>query len=259
MLSPARAALLALVLSLLAAPGALAMSFTLDVEGDLVGAQVLNPLGQLTPENDQGIQNWSLSQPVFVFDDAPLGLVDPEGLATAKINSWTVSLKTDPFVTNNINVTNTSAFTQIFIATVTLPIPAFDYSEVVFSSVGVTATDSDGDGSLLVDIDGGIPFYRGRVDGVTLLPLTPPAVPITTADCSPFASPGCTATSSDGVASMAVPFDTANEIEIILRFSLSPGDSVGITSRFEIVPEPTTGMLLGLGLTGLAATGRRRR
>jgi hypothetical protein len=69
---------------------------------------------------------------------------------------------------------------------------------------------------------------------------------------------GCTATSSNGIASQAAGPGVANQIGITLTFTLSPGDSAGITSRFEIVPEPSTVLLGGMGLLGLWITGRRR-
>jgi PEP-CTERM motif len=50
------------------------------------------------------------------------------------------------------------------------------------------------------------------------------------------------------------------DIGIRIRFALGPGDRAGITSVFNIeaVPEPTTAMMLSLGLVGLAITGHRR-
>jgi hypothetical protein len=79
-------------------------------------------------------------------------------------------------------------------------------------------------------------------------PIFPGTLPITTADCFP-SFPGCSATSSNGVASLGVTPGVASVIGLTLTFQLSPGDSVGITSRFEIVnvPEPATGALLALG------------
>ncbi len=106
---------------------------------------------------------------------------------------------------------------------------------------------------------------RGRVNNATLLTLDPAILPITTADCTPYANQaGCTATAADGVASLAVAPDVANDLQIILRFASSLGDSVGITSRFEVastqssIPEPSTASLLGIGGALLGGIRRRR-
>lgn len=225
---------------------------SLDLESDPSLQIVPNSLGTGIPEDEDGVRRWSL--------DDPYAILDNDGEQWGTIDAWSVELKEDPFVVNNINITNTTAFNVVYIASVVMPIPAFAYDEIVFSSVGVTATDSNGNNVLLVDLNDSLPFYRGRVNGVTMLPLTPPAIPITTADCSPTPNQaGCTATSATGVASLPVAPDVATEIEILLRFVLSPGDSVGITSRFEIIPEPTTGLLLGLGMAALAVARRRSR
>ena len=214
----------------------------------------LSGLGTLTAPNAEGVAFWSLDQPTSIVEG---------GQAVARIDSWNIALKEDPFVQNNVNVTNTSAYTQVYIVSVAMPIPAYGYDKVIYSSVGVTATDGDGNNALLIDV-AGASFYNGRVDNISKLTLDPPNLPITTADCTPFPNtPGCTATSSIGVASQAVTSGVAHELQIILRFALSPGDAVGITSRFEIasstapVPEPTTASLLGLGLALLASSRRR--
>lgn len=217
-----------------------------------VTLQELSGLGTLTPANADGVAFWSLDQPVSILE---------AGQAIARIDSWDVELKEDPYVRNNVNVTNTSAFTQAYIVTVAMPIPPYSYDRVINSSLGITATDSDGNDALLINL-AGANFYRGRVDNVTKLTLDPANLPITTADC-PYPAPGCTATTSLGVASLAVTRDVADLIEIILRFALSSGDSVGITSRFEItsstaaIPEPGTAALVALGVALLAASRRR--
>ncbi|MGH9203114.1 MAG: hypothetical protein ACRD2A_17955, partial [Vicinamibacterales bacterium] len=169
--------------------------------------------GYTGPPDENGVARWWLGA-----TEANPYSITIDGQELGRITNWTASLKEDPFVTNNINITNTTAFNIVYIASVIMPIPAFAYDEIVFSSVGVTATDSNGDNIMLVDEDGGLAFYRGRVNGVTLLSLTPPAIPITTADCSPTPGvAGCTATSAVGVASQATPAGVANNIEIILR------------------------------------------
>ena len=211
-----------------------------DVLGGDPSTQV-NGLGTATALGD--VITWTLTEAAVI-----------EGVT---IDSSSASMKEDPFVTNNIVVTNNTGATQTFIATVLLPIPAFNYDEVVFSSLGVTATDSNGDGTLNFAQSGATPIYQGTVNGSTVLPLNPLINPITLADCLPSFN-GCSATSSNGIASQAAGPGVATQIGITLTFTLSPGDSAGITSRFEIVPELSTVLLGGMGLLGLWITGSRR-
>lgn len=213
-------------------------TITFDVGGG--GGVQVNSMG--TGVDTGAVRTWTLNGPTTL-----------EGVS---IDSWSVQLKEDPYVTNNIVVTNTTAFTQTFVATVLLPIPAYAYDQVISSSVGITTTDSNGNGVLSFANNGATPIYQGTVNGVPVLTLNPPGLPLTTASC-PVAFPGCSATSATGVASLFVPAGSATSIGITLTFDLSPGDSAGITSRFEIVPEAGTAALLGLGILGLAAKRRR--
>ena len=225
--------------------GAGAASASHVVWFDVVGGEsggYLDELGSETSTPD-GVNTWSLDDPLVL-----------EGI---EISSWSAAGKPDPYVTNNIVVTNTTGSTQTFIATVLLNIPAFAYDEIVFSSVGVTVTDSNGNNVLSFAQNGATAIYQGLINGSTALNLTPPNVPLTTADCSPFPNTnGCSATDSAGVVSQPSGPGIATQIGITLTFDLSAGDSAGITSRFEIVPEPGTAALLLIGLLGLAI--RRR-
>lgn len=214
--------------------------FELHVDGNLVqdglaGLPVVQTYNPTT--SDWG---WELTAPVNGGDFT--------------IESWSSTYELDPFVTNNVVLTNNTPNPQAYIISVAIPIPAFGYQQVVASSVGVTATDSNGNNSLSVTSTA---LYTGTVNGNPVLTLLDP-VSLTTANCLPFPGPGCTATTSDGVLSQAVAPGVATQIGITLAFTLSPGDSIGITSRFEIVPEPMTLVLMGGGLIGLAAAGRRR-
>ena len=179
------------------------------------------------------------------------------------INSWTVTARESypspgPSLSNNINLTNTDVVAHVYLATVVLPIPAAPYDQVVNNSVGATFTDSNSNNSLLLQEDGGFAMYRAQINGTTVLSM--PLGPATTANCSPNPStPGCSGTISNANAFLSVPAGSATSIAILLRFSLSPGDSVGFTDRLQIAPEPYTGAMLSFGLLALGVAGRRRR
>jgi hypothetical protein len=179
-------------------------------------------------------------------------LTAPVDGGTFTIDTWSAVYDTDPFVTNNIALTNNSLVAQTFIISVAIPIPAFAYDQAIANSVGITATDSNGNGLLSVT---SAALAEGQVNGTTVLSMLDP-LSLTQANCS-FVGPGCTAIAVENVPSQLLPAGSATLLGLKLTFTLSPGDSVGITSRFEIVPEPGTALLVGLGALGLGLVRRR--
>jgi hypothetical protein len=239
----------ALWLSLVAAGPSLAVSFTIQMGED---APIdLAPSGNYYTDAESGITFWWLQ----TDDDLP---VDPSNPYTEipglTITGMNAALKEDPFVTNNISFTNTTAFTQTFTITVSLPIPAFAYDATIGSSVGVTVTDTIG-GSVSASSVFPEGIYSGQVNGVTILTLMSDP---TSVSC---ASLGCSSTLPDnsGVPQLGAGPGAATSIGIQLKFTLSAFDQVGITSRFEIInaPEPTSAVLIGAGLLALALRLRR--
>lgn len=170
------------------------------------------------------------------------------------VSDWTLSYDNDPFVTNNITVTNVSLVTQTFVATVLLPISPFGYN-VHRGSVGVSTTDSNGDGVLTFASVVPTGLHQGTINGATQLELLDP-IALNIASCGSI--PGCTAVASQSIAYAPVGPGVATQIGLILQFNLSPGDSASLTSRYEIAPEPTTLTLALAGLAGLGVLGRRR-
>lgn len=263
-------------LALLLAPqGSPAMSFSFST--DLVqgaGDLLLNAFGDITQSGQ--VMTWTLNEeglgfdgqgdpdgtPVYVFDtlvgDTLLAL-DPSNplteAAVGRINFWQSDLKVDPFVTNNFNFTNTSGGTALVNFSTTLPIPGgFDYTQIVDSSIGITVTDSNGNAVATVTENGSNPIYSGRINNVEHLALLSDPYSL---GCS-VSFPGCSGSDSENQSpDPLAAVGNATEISIWVQLLLSPGDTVGVTSRFEIVPEPGTALLLGLGLGGLALVGRR--
>ncbi len=169
--------------------------------------------------------------------------------------TWDMTVDTDPFVNGVFGLTNVSGMTQTFILNVTLPIaPPVTPSSLIGGSVGGSVTDVNGGGGTVANA-GAAPLFDGLIDGVS-------ALPIITAPFSfsaPF--PGGTANipaTNVGLPGPTIPGPAAlSTIGINHTFTLTPGDTVSLTSFFQVViPEPAS---LGLLACGSVLIGLRRR
>jgi hypothetical protein len=158
----------------------------------------------------------------------------------------------DPYVLGGLSVTNNAAFTQSFMFTFSAPVspaltPASNYSGSVSGSYTVDGTAGS------VTTTGMMPLYMGRIDGADILPLYPA-----------MQSWGSAAGESGSILAEEIPYLSAtgpavlSDIEIIIRFTLTPGETATLNGNFfvEPIPEPATMALLGLGAVLL---GRRKR
>jgi hypothetical protein len=160
----------------------------------------------------------------------------------------------DPFVLNNILVKNTTESTQIFSAFVGLP-TTFGAPNLISGNITTSVIDGGTDGATVATVSP-TAIYQAQIDGVT----------VSTLQNDPFSlvappTGSNSASASFGPTVSAIPVNS--NIGIQLRFSLTPGDTAAILSRFDVVevPEPASAGFIGLGLaliTRLAGRPRRR-
>jgi hypothetical protein len=238
-----------LALWLVWASSASAVSITVQVGS----ADAVDVAGVGSIEDFGDFQFWQLPTTDANGDPLPYNAIS--GASILQLNAL---LKEDPFVTLNFTVINNTAFTQTYTFTVSLPVaPPFPFNATIASSVGVTVTDSDPafDGSVTAQNVAPEGIYSGQVNGATVLTLMPNP---TTVSCA-IAPRGCSTTLADnsGLPSLPAGPGVATSIGIQIKLTLTAGDQVGVTSRFEIVPEPTVAALLGVGLVALVIARRR--
>lgn len=171
--------------------------------------------------------------------------------ASASVSlDFQLTLKEDPFCTSNFQLTNTSGALGLYSTSLTLavtPVAApSNYQGGVSGSIGDNSLTFDG--AQLTAFPGA--FYTALVDGLPFQQLYPAGSTVT----EPFGglTADLPAQNFAGAGGPAV----AGTIGITNTFSLTADDSVGMVSRFDIVPAPGAAAMFGLaGLVGL----RRRR
>jgi hypothetical protein len=158
----------------------------------------------------------------------------------------------DPFVLNNILVTNTTNSTQIFSAFVGLP-TTFPAPNRISGNVRTSVIDGGLDGATVATV-GGQALYQAQIDFAT----------VATLQNDPFsvsASVGGSNTDAESFGPTANSIPVTSNIGIQLRFTLTPGDTAAILSRFDVIPEPASAALIGIGLAMISVIsdrGKRR-
>ena len=168
---------------------------------------------------------------------------------------WSGSFDSDPVISSSFSVTNLLASTQSFsitVSTVTGPIGA--PATVTGGSAQGGVTDTNGDGATLSTTGAEAALYTALLDGLDFQPLyvDPSSVTVgafLSGNLSPFESFGVPIPSFPGPA-------VASTIGIRFQFDLTGFDRATASGTFvvEPVPEPSTALLLCLGLVVLART-----
>lgn len=215
---------------------------------------------QLSWQNAQGqTVTWNGSQSGTPTGEGQEEAFIGQQVANTWVLAWDATADADPFVNGFFSIQNNSAVTQTYTFTVTLPIaPPVVPVSTIGGSIGVTVTDTNGNGVAAVGSAGAGFVFNAANDGATTLQLLGPGFALS----APFAGGSATASASAGLPGGTIASLAANgSISITHTFTLTPGDAVGLTSFYLVnaVPESGTLALFGAGALGLLRFGRRRR
>ncbi len=183
---------------------------------------------------------------------------------------WSITVNPDPSITSTFTLTNISGVTQNFIMNVTLPIAALGPTTVQGGYFGGNAgdpipgtqyTDVNGNSDVTLATVGTNPFYQALVNGIVSQSLGSfPFPPGLNANGGPGIF-GNLSQQSWGTPIPSAPFGPASgNIQIKWQFSLTAGDSVSTKGFFQVehaTPEPSSVLLVGLGLAGLVVARKR--
>lgn len=153
----------------------------------------------------------------------------------------------NPYVLNNILVTNISGITQTFTIGVMLP-TTFGSPNQILGSITTQVIDGNSNGATIAAPVGGS-IYEAIIDGFT----------VATMQDDPFSVVAPVAGVNNALDDFGPSLNALGVgafIAIKLTFTLTAGDTAAILSRFDVIPEPSSVMLLGAASILLA---RRRR
>ncbi len=234
-----RAVVLAVAVFGLASATALAQSPMLSIQVGMNGSTI-----------------WGTEQPGTNTDGDNIWNFTGQYNANPNLNiSWDMDGDPDPFLAGAFAVTNMSGVKQDFSVSFVLPTIPLAAPTLTGGSSSFSVT-VDGDGGSVQSVPG-TPIYQSLIDGVPHVGLF--TDPFDTGFIAPSTTSPTFGPEVFGAPVFPPTFPgpaVVGSIGIHFEFSLTPGDSVGITGGFNVVPEPATAGMVILG--GLALLRRRR-
>jgi hypothetical protein len=230
-----------------------------ETRAEMIGA-IVPPTITISAEGFNG-PAWRYSPAVEVLENLPghgrkLGI--PTALAHIQGNRASVVISElafdpDPFVLNNILITNTTAVTQIYTVGLALP-TVFGGPNLISGNVRADVIDGGGGPGATLATVPGFPMYAAQIDFGTVATLHNDPTSVIAPSSGSASLPG-------SFGPLFNPIAVSSNIGIQLRFSLSAGDTAAILSRFDVVavPEPSTIAIAVCGVSLLIAVKRGRR
>lgn len=202
---------------------------------------------------DGVVVNWSDVQ-TMINRDGGISVDTWETNRGLNLESWSLTMDSDPFVTNNFTLTNTTGSPQTYSVGVSIGVAPAIPNAIMRGSIGFSMTDNNSNGATLTT--SGISIYRAQIDGNTARTLWDPVTTFST----PFGTTGSNAFFGFPMPELA-PESVDSNIGLLITFSLTGGDSVAFTSNFEVMspaPIPPAVWLFASGALGLFGLSRRK-
>jgi hypothetical protein len=196
-----------------------------------------------------GIQDVNLANPPS--PGMPIDIKASDGTLLAQVDSLGAILDHDPAVSLNFAVTAGAADTTFTIMSPVVGFPGIANPQA-FATATATLTDQNGGGATMTGLFSADRVYEASYNGGSVFAdLVLPLV----------AAPDDSTIGNDRFpAAGRVPIAaTVSSIQSEYGFTLSALDSASGTSRFDIVPEPSSFVLAALGFAALVWHKRRRK
>lgn len=189
--------------------------------------------------------SWALPETVNIYSSQ-----NPTVLL-ATIDSLNLGLDGDPQVMLNFAVTAGNANTVFGLSSALVAFGSLT-NPASFATAGITVTDNDSNGGSATGLFAGSKSYQASYNGGNLFAnLVSPVI------AAPDSS-GIGSERNPAVGTIPIP-GSVTSIKGEFSFVLTANDSASGTSRFNVVPEPSSVILALMAATGLYWAARRRR